>query len=85
MINIFIIYLDTVIYLIFVIRWVKYAIFLFLFNDKLLAHNQLYKCFDLGLCCKLKYQHEDLICVYTVVSSTKCNTFKDVELIISLI
>jgi len=32
MFNIFIIYFDKVIYLVFVIRWVKYAIVLYIFN-----------------------------------------------------
>ena len=58
--TIFIIYFDTVIYLIFVIRWAKYTV-TFLYSVKCFSTTSRTNGLILGLCCKLKYQHQDLI------------------------
>ena len=58
--TIFIIYFDTVIYLIFVIRWAKYTI-TFLCSVKCFSTTSRTNVLILDLCCKLKYQHQYLI------------------------
>jgi len=65
MINIVIIYLYTVIFMTFVFLWVKYAKVSFcnIQRQFISTPTSRTNVLILDLCCKLKYQHEDLICI----------------------